>query len=186
CAEALRAVADRAADLRIDPGRIGLGGDSAGGNLAAVLALMARDGALPPVRAQTLIYPALDLTPEARRPDQPADTMFMRPETMDWFVAHHLGPEGDARDWRASPGLAADLAGLPPTQVVTAGHDVLRDQGLGFAARLADAGVTVRLRDFPGQIHNFVAMPHAIPTAHVAIAEIAEFLVEHLCGDTGA
>jgi acetyl esterase len=70
--------------------------------------------------------------------------------------------------------------------VLTAGHDVLRGQGLDYATRLRQAGVAVTVRDYPGQIHNFVAMPYAIPTAHAAIADIAEFLIEHLCGQTGA
>lgn len=184
CAGAVRAIFEQAGALGLDPDRIALGGDSAGGNLAAVLALMARDGDLPKVRAQCLIYPALDLRAvEAMR--AAASTMFMRPETMAWFTAHYLGPEGDAADWRASPLLAPDLCGLPPSYVLTAGHDVLRGQGLDYVARLKAAGVPVVGRDFPGQIHNFVAMPYAIPTAHAAIAEIAEFLVEHLCGHAG-
>lgn len=175
CAGAMRAVF--AADLGLDCDRIAVGGDSAGGNLAAVMALMARDGDVPKLRAQCLIYPALDLT--VIGPATP--TMFMRPETMDWFSRNYLGPEGDPLDWRASPLLATDLGGLPASYVLTAGHDVLRDQGLDYVARLQNAGVTVVGRDYPGQIHNFVAMPYAIPTAHAAIADIAEFLVEHLC-----
>jgi acetyl esterase len=196
CAAALRSVFDRAGALGIDPARVALGGDSAGGNLAAALALMARDGDVPRVRAQCLIYPALDLRP---RPDQlgpdqlGADqgnaapgTLFLRPETMDWFCSNYLGPQGDAADWRASPSVAQTVAGLPPTHVLTAGHDVLRAQALDYAERLRAAGVAVVARDFPGQIHNFVAMPYAIPTAHAAIADMAEFLAEHLCGHTGA
>ncbi len=185
CAAALRAVFDRAGALGLDRERIAVGGDSAGGNLAAVLALMGRDDAVPKVRAQVLIYPALDLRKGAD-PGPAVNTMFMRPETMDWFTANYLGPEGNAADWRASPLLVPDVAGLPPTYVLTAGHDVLRGQGLDYAERLKDAGVTVVRRDYPGQIHNFVAMPYAIPTAHAAIADIAEFLVDHLCGLAGA
>lgn len=180
CAAAVGAVF--AADLGLDHDRIAVGGDSAGGNLAAVLALMARDGAVPKLRAQCLIYPALDLTVSG---GTTTATMFMRPETMDWFSRNYLGPEGDAGDWRASP-LRGDPSGLPASYVLTAGHDVLRDQGLDYVARLRQAGVTVVGRDYPGQIHNFVAMPYAIPTAHAAIADMAEFLVEHLNGSAGA
>ncbi len=185
CAEAVRAVFEAAGALGLDPDRIALGGDSAGGNLAAVLALMARDGDLPRIRAQCLIYPALDLRPGNPPAGAATSTMFMRPETMDWFTHNYLGPEGDAGDWRASPLLAPDLTGLPASYVLTAGHDVLRAQGLNYVDRLKRAGVTVVGRDYPGQIHNFVAMPYAIPTAHAAIADIAEFLIDHLCGDPG-
>ena len=182
CAAALRAIFGMAASLGLDADRIAVGGDSAGGNLAAVLALMARDGDLPRLRAQCLIYPALDL----RQSGVATATMFMRRETMDWFTANYLGPGGDAGDWRASPLLAADLTGLPPTCVLTAGHDILRGQGLDYAARLRQVGVTVVARDFPGQIHNFVAMPYVIPSAYAAIADIAEFLTLYLCGHKGA
>ncbi len=186
CANALCALFDRATAMGLDPDRIALGGDSAGGNLAAVLTLMARDGMLPTVRAQCLIYPALDLRPDRVTRGQADSTMFMRPETMDWFSRNYLGPDGDAGDWRASPLLAADLQGLPASHVLTAGHDVLRAQGLDYAERLRKAGVKVTGRDYPGQIHNFVAMPYAIPTAHAAIADIAEFLITDLCGHAGA
>ena len=186
CADAVRAIVRNAEALGLDPDRVALGGDSAGGNLSAVLALMARDGDLPQIRAQCLIYPAVDLRPGGTLGGTAQETMFMRPETMAWFVGTYLGSQGDAGDWRASPLLAPDLTGLPPSYVLTAGHDVLRDQGQEYGARLRDAGVTVVERDFPGQIHNFVAMPYAIPTAHIAIADIAEFLVDHLCGQPGA
>ncbi len=185
CAAALRAIFQQAGALGLDPDRIALAGDSAGGNLAAVLGLMARGGELPKIKAQCLIYPALDLRPAAVRATAPAD-LFLRPQTMAWFTRCYLGPEGDAGDWRASPMLAPDLSGLPPSYMLTAGHDILRHQGLDYVARLQAAGVTVIGRDYPGQIHNFVAMPYAIPTAHAAIAEIAEFLIVHLCGHSGA
>ncbi len=180
CAAAVRAVFQ--ANLGLDRDRIAVGGDSAGGSLAAVMALMARDGDVPKLRAQCLIYPALDLGMSGTA----TPTMFMRPETMEWFSANYLGPEGDAGDWRASPLRARDVSGLPATYVLTAGHDVLRGQGLDYLERLRQAGVAVVGRDYPGQIHNFVAMPYAIPTAHAAIADMAEFLVEHLCGHPGA
>jgi acetyl esterase len=186
CAAAVRAIFDQAQGLGLDPDRIGLCGDSAGGNLAAVLALMARNGDLPRIAAQCLIYPALDLRPGPTPNGAATATMFMRPQTMDWFTRNYLGPEGDASDWRASPLLAADLTGLCATYILTAGHDVLRDQGLDYAARLRSAGITLIARDFPGQIHNFVAMPYAIPTAHAAISDIAEFLIGHLCGHATA
>ncbi|MEO8242237.1 MAG: alpha/beta hydrolase [bacterium] len=185
CAGAVRKIFAMAGELGLDPGRVALGGDSAGGNLAAVLALTARDGGLPAVRAQCLIYPALDLRRSTVVSGVTNSTLFMRPETMDWFTGNYLGPGGDASDWRASPLLANDLTGLPPSYVLTAGHDVLRVQGLDYVARLKSAGVLVIGRDYPGQIHNFIAMPYAIPTAHAAIADIAEFLVEYLCGQTG-
>ena len=186
CANAVRAIFDMAGALGLDRDRIALGGDSAGGNLAAVLGLMARDGDLPAIRAQCLIYPALDLRSDITLGGVSAGSLFMRPETMAWFTRNYLGDDGDAGDWRASPLLARNLGGLPPSFVLTAGHDVLRDQGLDYVARLKAAGVTVIGRDYPGQIHNFVAMPYAIPTAHAAIADIAEFLTVHLCGQIGA
>lgn len=185
CARAVRSIFDRTAALGLDPARIAIGGDSSGGNLAAVLALMARQGELSGFRAQCLIYPALDLRARDTAGDPPPDTVFLRAETMDWFLDNYLGP-ATPENWRASPLLAPDLSGLPPSYVLTAGYDVLRGAGLAYVERLQKAGVTTIARDFPGQIHNFIAMPHAIPTAYAAIADIAEFLVEHLCGEIGA
>lgn len=184
CAAAVRAIFEQAEALGLDPERIAVGGDSAGGNLAAVMALLARQGDLPGLKAQVLIYPVLDLR-EGSLPEGPGDTMFMRRETMDWFSASYLGAEGDAGDWRASPAVVNDLRGLAPAYVMTAGHDVLRDQGLDYAARLKGAGVAVVVKDYPGQIHNFVAMPYAIPTAYAALADIAEFLIDRLTGQAG-
>lgn len=172
---------ENAGALGMDPARIGAGGDSAGANLVAVLSLEARDrGGVPP-RVQLLFYPAMDLTlghlqHGNARPGDP-----FTPDAVAWFVDLYLGG-ADAADWRASPLLAGSLAGLPPAYVMTAGADVLAGDGRAFAARLQEAGVPVRTRHFPGQIHAFLRSPHLLPTAWTAIADAAEFLSAELCG----
>lgn len=183
--EALDALIAEAPRWQLDPARLALGGDSAGGNLAATLALMARDAGGPDLAALCLIYPALDLRPEALPDMLDESTMFLRRATVDWFIGNYLPAPDDAAAWAASPGLAPDLAGLPPCLIVTAGHDVLTPQAEAFARRLRAAEVPTHHRDFPGQIHNFVALPHVIPTAYAALEEIAGFLLGRLAGHEG-
>jgi acetyl esterase len=163
-----------AAQLGADPGRVGVGGDSAGGNLAAVVAqLAARDGGPAPV-LQLLIYPATDFSQRRRSRDLFGEGFLLTNSEMDWFDANYLGPErAGARDPRASPLLAEDLSGLAPAYVVTAAFDPLRDEGEEYAAALRAAGTPVALRRFPGFIHAFIAGAGVSRSARDALIEIA-------------
>lgn len=173
-------IAREAAALDIDPGRIALGGDSAGGNLAAVMALMARDGALPPIRLQALLYPVTDLTCALPSHGLAADGMMLTGRTMLWFREHYLADPAEAHDWRASPLHAPDLAGVAPCYLVTAGADPLCDEGLAYAARLTAAGVRLTHEHYPGQMHGlFTAMP-ASATFAGALATFAAALTAAL------
>jgi acetyl esterase len=163
-----------AASLGADPGRIGVGGDSAGGNLATVVAqLAARDGGPPPV-LQLLIYPVTDFT--KRRPSRElfADGFLLTDSEMEWFETNYLGSERtNAADPRVSPLLAEDLSGLAPAFVVTAAFDPLRDEGEEYAKALRDAGTPATLRRFPQLIHGFINTAGVSRRARHALIEIA-------------
>ncbi len=180
-AAAVRWVFDQAETLNLDATRIGLVGDSSGGNLVASLALMARDGDVPTPRVQCLLYPCLDLTMSGASYGLSLDGMSFSSDTMKWFIEHYAPVPADRHDWRASPLLAADVSGVAPAYVMTAGFDVLRDEGRAYAKKLGDAGVPVSEKFFAGQIHSFLTMPNVLPTAYEAIADLGEFLVGNLC-----
>jgi acetyl esterase len=169
-----------AAELGIDATRLAVGGDSAGGNLAAVVALMAREAGGPAIALQVLLYPVTDLGAESTSYGAFADGYMLTRESMRWFRAHYLGAPGDGQDWRASPIRAKSLAGLPPALIVTAGFDPLRDEGEAYAARLRDAGVMVDYVCFGGMIHGFAGMGKVLGTAHRAIALIGGALRQAL------
>jgi acetyl esterase len=163
-----------AASLGADPRRIGVGGDSAGGNLSAVVAqLAAHDGGRAPV-LQLLIYPATDFTRRHPSRDLFGEGFLLTASEMKWFEANYLGPETtQAGDPRASPLLAEDLSGLAPALVVTAAFDPLRDEGEAYAQALADAGTPATLRRFPGFIHAFVSIAGVSRSSRDALVEIA-------------
>jgi acetyl esterase len=176
---AFRWVAANAASLGIDPRRIGVGGDSAGGNLAAVVAQQTRDDALRPAM-QLLIYPATDFTMSAPSHAQMGHGFFLEHETMLWFRDHYLrGPE-DVRDPRASPLFADDLRDLPPAYVCTAGFDPLRDEGEAYANRLREAGNTVVYRCYPSLFHGFISAAGGIDAARPTLTEAAGALRDML------
>ncbi len=168
-------IAGHAASLGIDARRIAVGGDSAGGNLATVTAIHARDNHGPDIAAQILIYPATDfsMTQESHRLF--GEGYVLTRSLMAYFQNHYL-TEKDHGDWRASPILMQDLSRLPPTLIITAGFDPLRDEGEDYARRLIEAGVFTAVKRFPGQIHGFLTMGRLIPQAGEAIALIAAFL----------
>ncbi|MBH1974637.1 MAG: alpha/beta hydrolase [Rhodobacteraceae bacterium] len=170
CAQALQYISAQYHSLGIDPARIVVGGDSAGGNLAAVLALMARDGRVPPVLAQLLVYPVTDQRQGSDSYRRYAEGFGLTSNAMAWFRDHYAAA---ATDWRASPLLVPSLHGVAPAFVVLAGHDVLHDEGAAYAARLAREA-TATLRVWPGQIHGFVSMSRVIPEASEALTAIAE------------
>lgn len=169
CVRTLGYIADHAVALGIDPRRIAVAGDSAGGNLAAVLALLSRDGAAPPVSAQLLLYPNTDARQIADSYVRFAEGYGLTASTMRWFRDHYIRDKNDIADWRVSPLLADSLAGLPPAFVAIAGQDILAGEGEAYAARLEQAGVPVVIRHWPGQIHGFVSMGRYIPAAREAV-----------------
>jgi acetyl esterase len=173
---ATRWVVDRAGELGLDAGRLAVGGDSAGGNLAAVVALMARDAGGPALRLQVLIYPVTDVMRETRSYEDFADGYMLTRDSMRWFIAHYLRSRDDARDWRVSPLRAPSLAGLPPALIVTAGFDPLRDEGEFYAGRLRDAGVMVDYVCYGGMVHGFVGMGKLLDSAGRAIDHIGSSL----------
>jgi acetyl esterase len=161
-------------------GPVAVCGDSAGGNLAAVVALLARDAGGPSVALQVLIYPVTDLSAESKSYADLADGYLLTRDSMRWFRAQYLAREEDAADWRVSPLRAASPAGVAPALVVTAGYDPLRDEGEAYARRLREAGVRVDAVCFGGMIHGFVPMGRLIETAFRAVTLIAGSLRQAL------
>jgi acetyl esterase len=177
---ATRWIAAHAADLGVDADRLAVGGDSAGGNLAAVVALLARDAGGPRIGLQILLYPVTDLASESQSYADLADGYMLTRDSMRWFRAQYLAKTEDAADWRVSPLRAPSLAGLPPALVVTAGYDPLRDEGEAYARRLREAGVSVDAVSFGGMIHGFLPMGRLIDTAFRGIGLIAGSLRQAL------
>ena len=176
CAAATAWAIGQAPALGIDPGRVAVGGDSAGGNLAAVMALMARDGGLPKLAFQLLIYPATDMTMTTVSSQTVGPGVPLTSATMKWFIDHYMrGPE-DAIDWRASPIRAASVAGTAPALVLTAAADPLRDEGIAYAARLEREGVRTTAIHLTDQIHGFMSMGKVIRAADTAIDMMAASL----------
>src|SRR6202789_1992483 len=169
-------IAGNAKGLGIDASRLMIGGDSAGGNLAAVVAISARDGNCPAIAGQVLIYPAVDLSMKHPSHREPETSVLLTHTVIKWFSAHYLNHASDGSDWRASPARAASLAGLPPAYVLTAGADPLRDEGDEYAQQLKQAGVPVTYRTFPGQFHGFFTMGRLLQQANVAASEIGAWL----------
>jgi acetyl esterase len=153
---------------------VGVGGDSAGGNLAAVVSqLAARDGGPAPA-LQLLIYPATDFSCRRRSRELFSEGFLLTNSEMDWFETNYLGAERTyASDPRASPLLAGDLSGLAPAYIVTAAFDPIRDEGEEYAEALRAAGTPVTLRRFPGFIHAFIAAAGVSRNARDALVEIA-------------
>jgi acetyl esterase len=164
------------AALGIDPGRLAVGGDSAGGNLAAVVALLARDHGGPSLALQVLTYPVTDVAAESASYAEFADGFSLTRDSMRWFIAQYLRGKEDAQDWRVSPLRAPSLAGVAPALVVTAGFDPLRDEGEAYARRLRDAGVRVDTICYGGMIHGFVPMGRLIDSGNRAVAHAAASL----------
>jgi acetyl esterase len=168
-------IAANAKQLGIDASRLIVGGDSAGGNLAAVVSLAARDGG-PKIAGQVLIYPATDFAMKQPSHREPETSVLLTHTVIPWFCDHYLSGPADIDNWKASPARAATLAGLPPAYVLTAGADPLRDEGDEYAKRLKEAGVSVTYKHFPGQFHGFFTMGKLLNQANVAAAEIGTWL----------
>jgi len=173
---ATRWVETHAAELAIDPTRLAVGGDSAGGNLAAVVALLARDHGGPSLALQVLTYPVTDVASESASYAEFADGFLLTRDSMRWFIEHYVPERKDRLDWRASPLRAASLAAVAPALVVTAGFDPLRDEGEAYARRLREAGVRVDMICYGGMIHGFAPMGRLIETGNRAVAHAAASL----------
>jgi len=170
---AFRDVVARAEELGADPDRIGIGGDSAGGHLSAVVSLLAaRDGGPAPT-LQVLIYPVTDTQGTWPSKDLFAEKLLLEAADIDWAIENFVPEPSDRGEDRASPILAGDLSGVAPAYIVTAGFDPLRDEGEAYAARLREAGVPTTLRRQRGMTHGFIAFVSISSAAQRAVAEIA-------------
>jgi acetyl esterase len=174
CLAATKWVGDNVATLGGDAARIVVGGDSAGGNLSAAVALATRDGG-PALAAQFLIYPGVDFVEDADYPSRSenAEGYFLTLDDMAWFSNHYLPEGADHNDPRASPIRAASLTGAPPAVIGTGEFDPLRDEGEAYAAALREAGVPVALRRAPGLVHGFVNMTAINRAARDAVLGLA-------------
>lgn len=171
CVAATRYVIANHASLRIDRSRVAVGGDSAGGNLAAVVALQLRDSGGPPLAFQLLAYPATDQRLGYPSHERNGEGYLLTRQAIEYFRAHYLPRRSDWLDWRASPLLAKDFAGLPPAYLLTAGFDPLRDEGRRYAERLAAAGNELSYREYPDMVHGFLLFGGVLATANEAVAE---------------
>lgn len=183
---AFRWAGDHAAELGAIPGQVAVGGDSAGGNLAAVVALLARDDAGPAPILQWLIYPVTDATAATRSRTLFGDGFLLTKHDIDWFTDQYVGRSPlDPTDPRVSPLLAGDLSGLPPALVAIAGFDPLRDEGELFATALREAGVVVDLRRMRSLTHGFINLFGLGGGSATATAELISALRAHLSRGRG-
>ena len=159
------------------PSRLAVGGDSAGGNLAAVTALLAREsGGVPAIDFQLLVYPGADWSLDTPSMIENGKGLLLERETVRWFGDHYFGDQWQADDWRASPLRAPSLAGLPPAFVVTAEYDPIRDFGEDYAQRMEAEGVEVELRRYDGMIHAFLSLPTVLDQGRQALSDCAAAL----------
>lgn len=171
-------VSDNAQQFGIDPKRIAVGGDSAGGNIAIATCLQARERGAPDICFQLLIYPVTDLTAGSESYRLYSKGFLLN--SMPFYIASYLGPDGDARNSLASPLLAEDLSGLPPAYVLTAGFDPLRDEGQEFARKLSQHGVRVEHKCYEDMIHGFVSLRGLLSEADDALQYCAHQLADAL------
>jgi acetyl esterase len=171
-------VAENAGELGVDPGRLAVGGDSAGGNLAAAVTLLARDRGGPALAHQLLVYPNTDYLADTPSLHANTDPLLFNKTSVGWYWGHYLRSPADGARPLASPLRAADHSGLPPATVLTAEYDPLRDEGERYAAALQAAGVPVELTRYPGMVHGFFAMSGLLDTATRAVAHAAARLRE--------
>jgi acetyl esterase len=165
-----------AADIGGDPLRIAVCGDSAGGNLAAVVTQMARDRAKPSIRFQLLIYPVMDAACDTPSYSENGDGYFLTKAAMEWFWNHYVQNEADRKHPYASPLRASNFEGLPEALVITAEYDPLRDEGEQYAERLRAAGTPVQLTRYDGMIHGFFTMGGVIDQGKAAVKQAAAAL----------
>ncbi|RIL06891.1 MAG: lipase [Proteobacteria bacterium] len=180
CYAATRWIAEHGAEIGADGARIAVAGDSAGGNLAAVVSLMARDRGGPALRHQVLTYPVTDADFERASYRDNAEGYLLTRKGMQWFWDHYVPDAARRSDAYAAPQRAATLAGLPPATVITAEYDPLRDEGEAYAARLREAGVATTLTRYDGQIHGFVGLFELFDAGKQALEAMSAALREAL------
>jgi acetyl esterase len=182
CIAVTRWVLDHAAELGGDGGRVAIGGDSAGGNLAAVVAHALRGE----LSFQLLVYPATDATMSHPSIEENAEGYLLTKNAMEWFFGHYTNAAGvDRTDARLSPLYNTDWSGLPPALVITAEFDPLRDEGEAYAAKLRDAGVAADVSRYDGQIHGFFTLGALMPAGDLAVDEATTALAKALSGSEG-
>ncbi|MEZ0114312.1 acetyl esterase [Catenulispora sp. EB89] len=172
CHDALRHIAAHPDEFGTNAGALAVAGDSAGGNLAAVAALLARDDKLE-LAGQLLVYPNTDQLAAEGSMYENVDPWLFNHRSVSWYRKHYLADDADALNPLASPLLAPDLSGLPPALIITAEYDPLRDQGEAYARRLAAAGVSVELTRYEGMVHGFFTMTGAVDAARHAVDQAA-------------
>jgi acetyl esterase len=176
CFAATAWVAANADELGADPSRIAVGGDSAGGNLAAATTLLARDRGGPELAAQLLVYPNTCYHADTESLRDNDDRWLFNRHSVDWYWRNYLSTPSDGLDPLVSPLLARELAGLPPALVITAEYDPLRDEGERYAERLRSAGVAMELTRYDGMAHGFFTMSGVLDDARRAVGQAAEYL----------
>jgi acetyl esterase len=180
CFAAYRWMRAHGARIGADQSRIGVAGDSAGGNLSAVVSQMAAAEGMPVPACQVLIYPAVDFALDTPSHQEMEEAHVIPRERILWYSTQYLRSDADKADLRTSPLRARDLAGQPPALIITAGFDPLRDEGRAYGDRLREAGVDVVYHEYPGQIHAFVSLTKAIPQGLEATREVADYLRRRL------
>ncbi len=170
-----------AGGLKIDSNRVALGGDSAGGNISAVLALMARDSGIE-LSFQALIYPATHFSLETESHHKFGEGYLLTRDAQFWYHETYLRSDEDRDDWWASPALAENFAGVAPAFVLTCGYDPLVDEGKAYADKLEAAGVHVEYHCYEGQVHGFITMGKAIDEANDAVDEVADKVAASFAG----
>jgi acetyl esterase len=182
CFAALRWVAENAAELGGDPARIAIAGDSAGGNLAAVSTILARDAGLAQPIFQLLIYPCTAPLPDSASHHRYAEGHLLTRRTILWFFEQYTANPEDIDDFRYAPLVTDNLSRLPPTLLIVADHDPLYDEGIEYAERLRAAGNRIELSNYAGMIHGFYNMSGAVDAARQALAESARALKQAFAG----
>jgi acetyl esterase len=182
CFSALSFVFENSNALKVNARQIAVAGDSAGGNLATVMALMARDAGGPafphPISFQVLIYPGADMRMNHPSIKRNGEGYLLTEKVMLYFRGHYVPREADWLDWRVSPLLAKSLAKLPPAYVLTAGFDPLVDEGNEYAERMRKEGVQVEYKNHPDMVHGFITMGRVVDTANTALADCARALTQ--------
>jgi acetyl esterase len=173
---ALKWVAEHAAEIGGDENRVAIGGDSAGGNLAAVCAILARDAGFPTLAAQVLVYPRTAPDEELPSHHEFAEDHLLTRKTILWFHDHYRASDDDRQDFRYAPLICKDLSRLPPALIIVGECDPLRDDGLAYAERLRLEGNVVELTNYPGMIHPFFSMGGAVDAGRTAVAQVASTL----------
>lgn len=173
---AIEWIEKNAAQLGVDANRLAVGGDSAGGDLAAVVAQTAKAKGAPKIAYQMLLFPVTQIGEETRSLREYAENYFLERRTLDWFYAHYLPADADTKDPRISPLEAKDVSGLPPAYIMLAGYDPLHDEGFAYAEKLRIAGVSVTVADYPDMVHDFIYLQAVLPQAAEALNTAAKAL----------